>query len=275
MIPSATTVISAERREQTRQFLKDVWDYRELFLTFLQRDLKVRYKQTALGVVWVVLQPLFVTGAFALIFGGIAGMPTDGLPVVLFYFAANVPWSGFSRALTGAAMSIEGNAHLVTKVYFPRVVIPAAYVTGSYVDFAVGWLLLNIVAALMGHWHWLLLAMTPLLALIQGLTALGWGLALAALNARYRDVRNAVGFIVQMLMLATPVIYPASRLPAAVHPFLFLNPMAALIEAYRASLKGGPFDWPLLTLSLLTAGLYVALGFWYFRRQEAQMADIL
>jgi lipopolysaccharide transport system permease protein len=269
------TVISAAHTERVQQLAKDVWEYRELFYTFLERDLKVRYKQTVLGAVWVVLQPLFVTGMFSLIFGRIAKMPTDGLPIILFYFAANIPWGGFSRAVTGAAMSIEGNANLVTKVYFPRFVIPAAYVTGSYVDFAVGWIVLNIVAALMAHWHWQLLAITPLLMLIQGLFALGLGLGLAALNAQYRDVKNAVGFILQMMMLATPVIYPLSRLPAWAQEWAWLNPMAGVIDAYRVSLQGGLFDWQLLLFSLLSAAGYLAIGFWFFRRREARFADIL
>src|SRR5262245_13984166 len=114
---TATTIISAERHERFRQFLKDIWDYRELFLSFLVRDLKVRYKQTALGAVWVILQPLFTTMAYVLVFGKIAKMPTDGLPYALFYFAANVPWTAFSRELNGSALSIEGNAHLISKVY--------------------------------------------------------------------------------------------------------------------------------------------------------------
>jgi len=275
MIPSTITVISADRHERVRQLFTDVWEYRELFYTFLERDLKVRYKQTALGAIWVVLQPLFVTGMFSMIFGRIAKMPTDGLPIILFYFAANVPWGGFSRAVTGAAMSIESNANLVTKVYFPRMVIPAAYVTGSYVDFAVGWIVLNIVAALMGHWHWQLVAMTPLLMLIQGAFALGLGLALAALNAQYRDVKNAVGFIVSMMMLATPVIYPLSRLPQWARDWVWLNPMAAVIDAYRVSLQGGAYDWRLIGCSLLTAVCYLAAGFWFFRRREARFADVL
>ncbi|MCG3148393.1 MAG: hypothetical protein PCFJNLEI_01836 [Verrucomicrobiae bacterium] len=272
---SSITVISVERHERVRQLLSDVWAYRELFYTFLERDLKVRYKQTALGAIWVVLQPLFVTGMFSLIFGRIAKMPTDGLPIVLFYFAANVPWGGFSRAVTGAAMSIESNAGLVTKVYFPRMVIPAAYVSGSYVDFSVGWVVLNLVAVGMGHWHWQLVAITPLLLVIQGTFALGIGLALAALNAQYRDVKNAVGFLVSMMMLLTPVIYPLSRLPDWARAWAWLNPMTGVIDSYRTSLQGGPFNWLSLTLCFLAALVYLTVGFWFFRNRESRFADVL
>ena len=154
MLTSSTTVISAERHERLRQFLKDLWDYRELFYTFLERDIKVRYKQTALGAIWVILQPLVATGAYVLIFGKIARMPTDGLPYALFYFAATVPWSAFARELNGSALSIEGNAHLISKIYFPRVVVPFAVVTASLVDFLIGWGTLNIVGICMGYWSW-------------------------------------------------------------------------------------------------------------------------
>ena len=272
---STTTVISAERHERFRQFLKDLWDYRELFVTFLERDLKVRYKQTALGVLWVVLQPLAATGAYVLIFGKIAKMPTDGLPYVLFYFAANVPWTAFSRELTGSAMSVEGNAHLISKVYFPRVVVPLAVVCASLVDFLVGWAVLNVIAIWLGYWHWQLVALTPLLLLIQWATGLGLGLALAALNAQYRDVKQVIGFLVQLFMLATPVIYPLSRLPDWARQWIFINPMAAVVTTYRTCLTAGPFDWTLLTASALTAALYLFGGLWFFRARETRLADIL
>jgi lipopolysaccharide transport system permease protein len=270
-----TTVISAERHERLRQFLKDLWDYRELFYTFFERDIKVRYKQTALGVIWVVLQPLIATGAYTLIFGKIAKMPTGGLPYILFYFAATVPWSAFAREVTGSAMSMESNAALISKVYFPRVLVPAAVVSGSFVDFSIGWGILNIVALRLGYWHWQLVALTPLLLIIQWGMGFGIGLVLAALNAQYRDVKATIGFLVQLMMLATPVIYPLAKLPSAIQSFAFLNPMAAVIETYRFCLTGGPFDWQLLLLSLLSAACYFCFGFWFFRTREAKLVDIL
>ena len=275
MLTSSTTVISAERHERLRQFLKDLWDYRELFYTFLERDIKVRYKQTALGAIWVILQPLVATGAYVLIFGKIARMPTDGLPYALFYFAATVPWSAFARELNGSALSIEGNAHLISKIYFPRVVVPFAVVTASLVDFLIGWGTLNIVGICMGYWHWSILAITPLLLLIQWATGLGMGLVLAALNAQYRDVKHVVGFLVQIMMLATPVIYPLSRLPQWAQKIAFINPMAIVVESYRSCFKGGQFNWYLLTTSGLVALVYFVFGFWFFRKRENTLADIL
>ena len=275
MSTSATTVISAERHERLRQFLKDLWDYRELFYTFLERDVKIRYKQTALGIIWVILQPLFMMGAFSIIFGKIARMPSDGLPYALFYLGALVPWSTFATAVTGCAQSMEANAHLISKIYFPRLVVPGASVSRTFVDYAIAWAMLNIVAIVMGHWHWQLIAITPLLIIIQALTALGIGLVLAALNAQYRDVQHAIGFVVQIMMLATPVIYPVSKFPIALQPWLFLNPMVAIISAYRDALQGLSFRWILLIPSLAMAAIYLAGGIWFFRRREARLADIL
>jgi len=274
MSPPAT-IISAERHERIRQFLRDLWDYRELFWTFVERDVKVRYKQTALGVVWVVLQPLFMMGAFSIIFGKIAKMPTDGLPLPLFYLAALVPWNTFATALSQSALSMESNAQLISKVYFPRIVVPGGIICGSFVDFSIGWTLLNGVAIWLGHWHWQLVALTPLLLLIQAGTAMGVSLVLAMLNAQYRDVKHAVGFVVQVFMLATPVIYPLSKLPAWVQPWIFLNPMAVVVTTYRSLLQPVPLPWALIGLALLTALAYLAGGIWFFRRREAYLADIL
>ena len=275
MNTTTSTVISAERHERIRQFLRDLWDYRELFWTFVERDVKVRYKQTALGVVWVVLQPLFMMGAFSVIFGKIAKMPTDGLPLPLFYLAALVPWNTFATALSQSALSMESNAQLISKVYFPRIVVPGGIICGSFVDFAIGWTLLNGVALWLGHWHWQLVALTPVLLLIQACTAMGVSLVLAMLNAQYRDVKHAVGFVVQVFMLATPVIYPLSKLPAWAQSWIFLNPMAVVVTSYRSLLQPAPLPWALIGLALLTALAYLAGGIWFFRRREAYLADIL
>ena len=275
MSATTTIVISAERHERIRQFVRDLWDYRELFWTFVERDVKVRYKQTALGVVWVILQPLFMMGAFSIIFGKIAKMPTDGLPVPLFYLAALVPWNTFATALSQSALSMESNAHLISKVYFPRVVVPGGIICGSFVDFAIGWTLLNGVAIWLGHWHWQLVALTPLLLFMQGSTAFGVGLVLAMLNAQYRDVKHAVGFVVQIFMLATPVIYPLSKLPLWAQHWAFFNPMAVVVTTYRSVLQNAPVDWQFVGLALVVALAYLTGGLWFFRRREVFLADVL
>jgi lipopolysaccharide transport system permease protein len=246
-----------------------------LFWTFIERDIKVRYKQTALGVIWVVLQPLFITGAFSIIFGKIARMPTDGLPYELFYLGALVPWNTFATSVNQSALSMEANAQLISKVYFPRIVVPGGIICASVVDFIIGWVVLNAVALWLGYWHWQLIAITPILLFIQGAAALGIGSALAALNAQYRDVKHAINFLIQIMMLATPVIYPATRLPSWAQKWMFLNPMAGVVSTYRSALQGIPIDPLLIGLSLITALLSLVLGLWFFRVREARLVDVL
>jgi lipopolysaccharide transport system permease protein len=272
----SATIISAARGERLSQFLTDLWNYRELFLTFVERDLRVRYKQTALGVIWVVLQPLVMTGAFAIIFGRIGRMPTEEMHPLLFYFAALAPWTAFARAVTGAALSIESSANLVAKVYFPRLIVPAAVVLATFFDFLIGMTLLNLIAVFLGNWTASLLAITPLLMTIQACTALGIGVVLAAINAQYRDVKHAVHFIVQLLLLATPIIYPLSRLPQWAQQLAFINPMAAVVTTYRACLQpDAVFHWQLLGFSFITAFIYLWVGVWFFRKREKRLADVL
>jgi lipopolysaccharide transport system permease protein len=271
----STTVITAERSQQLHVFLKDLWTYRELFFTFVERDLRVRYKQTALGVVWVVLQPLVMTFAFAIIFGKIGKMSTDGMHPMLFYFAALVPWTAFSRAVSGAALSIEGSANLIAKVYFPRLAVPSAYVFASFFDFAIGLVLLNGVALWFGQWSLQLLALIPLLALIQAATALGIGVVLAVLNAQYRDIKHVVHFLVQLMLFCTPVIYPLSALPELAQKLAFLNPMAAVVTSYRACLQQAPLDFALISSSLVMSLIYAWVGIWFFRKRERRLADVL
>lgn len=272
---STTTIISAQRQDRLWQFIRDLWEYRELFWTFVERDIKVRYKQTALGVIWVILQPLFLMGAFSLIFGKVARMPTDGLTYSLFYLAALVPWNTFAVAVTQSSLSMESNAHLISKVYFPRIVVPGGVVCGSFVDFTIGWMVLNIVAGLQGHWSYSLLVLSPLLFIIQGCSALGIGLVLAALNAQYRDVKHAMGFLVQVMMLATPVIYPISKMPSSIQPWLFLNPIAIVVSTCRDILKGDCVRWSMLGLAFMMAVVYLVGGVWFFRKREQRLADVL
>ncbi len=274
-VVSRVTVISASRQERLSQFLWDLWLYRELFFTFVIRDLKVRYKQTALGIIWVILQPLLMSGAFSLIFGKIARMPTDGLPYALFYLGALVPWNTFAHALAQSALSMEANSQLISKVYFPRVVVPGAIACASLVDFCIGFAVLNALAALFGCWTWQLLAVSPVLLVAQYTFALGLGLVLAILNAQYRDVKHTVGFLVQVLMLATPVVYPVSRLPDVIRDWIFLNPMAVVVASYRTALKGMPVNVFLIILALLSAAVYLVAGLYFFKKREQRLVDIL
>jgi lipopolysaccharide transport system permease protein len=270
----ALTVISVDAGG-LRRSLSDLWRYRELCWTFAERDLKVRYKQTALGVSWVLLQPVAVAFAFTGIFGRLGRMPTDGLPHALFYLSALVPWSGFAAGFSSSATSMESNSHLISKVYFPRMILPFAMVLTSLLDFAIGWMLLNAVALSMGHWSFGLVAVTPVLLLVQAATALGLGLPLAALNAEYRDVKHAVPFLVQLGMLATPVIYPASSLPAWAQRWMFLNPLTGVVSGYRAALLGERVPFELIGACSAASIVYLIVGGWFFHRREASLADVL
>lgn len=271
----AITSIRAGKKDAFIRFFLDIWAYRDLFAAFLTRDIKIRYKQTVLGIIWVVAQPLVTAGAFALIFGGIANMPIGELPYTLFYIVALVPWTNFSSGLTGAASSMEASAGLISKVYFPRVVVPLASIIATLPDFLIGFAMINGLALYFGNWSpWLLICM-PLLQLMTMATSAGLGLFLAALNAQYRDVRYIVPFAVQLGMLATPIIYPMSKIPDWLQHILYLNPMAGVISVYRWAVGGALPDWNLVLGNALFAGLYLALGCVFFRWREGRLVDVL
>jgi lipopolysaccharide transport system permease protein len=271
------TEIHAHSRESLRHLLQDLWAYRDLFITFVERDLKVRYKQTFLGVTWVLLYPLLFSGIFAIIFGHVAKMPKNDprIPYWIFYFAALVPWQCFANGLSQAASSLEGNSGLISKIYFPRIIVPASVLLGTVVDFAIGWIVFNVAAAYFGLWTWKFILFTPILLLLQLLTALGAGLILSVLNAQYRDVRYVVPFLIQLAMFLTPVIYPVSRLPEWLMWGVWINPMAGIIETYRALLSGDYIPYEILALNgCVTVGLFMS-GIWIFQRRTQRIIDIL
>ncbi|MCC7518159.1 MAG: ABC transporter permease [Verrucomicrobiae bacterium] len=275
------TVVSADVRVRFLQYLRDLWHYRDLFRALIERDVKVRYKQTALGVMWVILQPLFMAGAFSLIFGRVVQMPSAGLPYSIFYLAALIPWTCFSNGLSQAAGSMEGSAGLISKVYFPRLIVPSAMVLGTVVDFAIGWLLFNGLAIYRGFWTWWFIPFTPVLLVLQLFAAMGIGLVLAALNAQYRDVRYVTPFLLQAGMLCTPVIYPLERLLSTrfteqLGVLIYLNPMAGVIETYRALCFSASYvPWKLLAGNSVTTAALLAFGIWFFRRREQAIVDLL
>lgn len=281
--PSALpeTAISAEAHVRFLQYLRDLWQYRDLFRALIERDIKVRYKQTALGVAWVVIQPLFMAGAYSIIFGRVVQMPSAGLPYSIFYLAALIPWTCFSNSLSQAAGSMEGSAGLISKVYFPRLIVPSAMVLGTVVDFGIGWIMFNALAIYRGFWTWWFIPFTPLLLVLQLGTAMGIGLVLAALNAQYRDIRYVTPFLIQAGMLATPVIYPMERLLATrftkpLGVFVHLNPMAGVIETYRALCFSAAYvPWKLLACNFATAAVLLTFGIWFFRRREQKIVDLL
>jgi lipopolysaccharide transport system permease protein len=257
--------------------LRELWRFRELVYFLALRDIKVRYKQTALGVAWVLLQPLLAMGIFSIVFGQIARLPSEGVPYPLFVIAGLVPWFYFANATAGASGSIVGNTQLISKVYFPRLVIPVAAVLANLVDLAIGLLLEVALLTYFGvHLTPRLVLVAPLVLLVV-LTALGVSVWLSALDVQYRDVRYAVPFFIQVWLFATPIVYPASEVPDRWRAFVGLNPMAGVIEGFRWALlgSGGAFPGQLLALSVLLVGLALGTGLLYFRRMERTFADVI
>jgi lipopolysaccharide transport system permease protein len=257
--------------------LRELWEYRELLYFLAWRDIKIRYKQTALGAAWAVLQPLLTMLIFALFFGRLAGMPSDGVPYPLFAFAALVPWTFFANGLTQSSNSLVGSANLIKKVYFPRLVVPISVVLGGLPDFALSFLVLLGLMLYYGIFPPLaLLIWLPLLLLLALVTALGCGLWLSALNVKYRDVRYIVGFLTQIWMFATPVVYPASLLSGRWRLIYSINPMVGVVEGFRwALLRNSSAPWTTMLVSTTTALLILVTGTFYFRRMEKTFADIV
>jgi lipopolysaccharide transport system permease protein len=256
--------------------LREVWMYRELLYFFVWRDLKVRYKQTLIGVAWVVLQPLMSMGAFTLFFGKLAKLPSDGLPYPVFYFAALAPWTYFSTALSKTTNIVVGSQSLITKVYFPRLILPISGVVSGLVDLAISFVVLLALVLKYGlrpgaHAMWL-----PFLVLLSLATALGVGLWLSALNALYRDVGYVLPFVVQFWMLASPVAYPSSLVPAKWQWLYGLNPMAGVIEGFRWSLTGhGQPPNELMLASSLAVMVILVGGLMFFQGMEDTVADLV
>jgi lipopolysaccharide transport system permease protein len=255
--------------------LRELWRFRELVYFLALRDIKVRYKQTALGVAWVLLQPLLAMGIFSIVFGQ-RGLAANGVPYPLFVVSGLVPWFYFSNATSGASGSVVGNTQLISKVYFPRLAIPLAAVLANLVDLSIGLLLELVLLVVFGvgfGWHLLVL---PVLVALIVLTALGVSVWLSALDVQYRDVRYAVPFLVQVWLFATPVIYSTGDVPERWRPLLALNPMTGVIEAFRWSLLGVG-DPPVSGLlgSVVIVAILLSTGLLYFRRMERTFADVI
>lgn len=256
--------------------IRELWAYRELVYFLAWRDVKVRYKQTALGVLWAVLQPLFTMVVFTLLFGQLAKIPTDGLPGPVFYFAALVPWIYFSSTVSNAGMSLVANSTLLTKIYFPRIILPAAAAVSNLMDFLISSVfLLGFVLYYGMPLGWSLL-LWPLLVALVTLLSFSLGTIFAALNVKYRDIKYALPFFIQLLMFATPIIYPASMIPERFRWLLALNPLSGIVEAFRYSVAPvrAP-DWNLVALSVGASVVLFAAGVVYFRSTEKAMADLV
>lgn len=256
--------------------LKDLWEYRELLYFLIWRDIKVRYKQTVIGAAWAIIQPLMTMVVFSIFLGGLAKVPSDGIPYPVFSFAALVPWTFFANGLTQSANSLVGNANLIKKVYFPRLVIPIASVLSGVLDFALAFLVLIGIMLVYGILPTANILWFPVFLLLALVTSLGAGLWLSALNVEFRDVRHAVPFLVQIWFFSTPIVYPASLLPEPWRTLYGANPMTGVIEGFRWTLLGNaPPPGPVTAVSALVALALLVTGAFYFRRMERTFADVV
>jgi lipopolysaccharide transport system permease protein len=268
-------VIEPGRTE--KNYWSDLWRFRELFYILAWRDISVRYKQTAIGVIWAILRPFLAMIIFTVVFGRIAKMPSNGVPYPILVFAAMLPWQFFANSLSEASNSLVVNTNLVSKVYFPRLIIPAGAVITGLVDLLISAALLG---ALMIWFHftpdWRLLTL-PLFTLLAFLAALGPGLFLTALNVKYRDFRYVIPFVVQFGLFISPVGFSSDVIPADWRLTYSLNPIVGVIDGYRWAICRGasPFYWPGFALSMLVVTLFLVLGVWYFRSTEKTFADVI
>jgi lipopolysaccharide transport system permease protein len=280
-IESATTdAAEVLRIEPSRGFVRlrlaELWAYRELLYFLTWRDVKVRYKQTALGAAWAIIQPVFTMVVFSIFFGRLAKMPSDGIPYPIFAYAALVPWIFFGKGLTQCANSLVGSANLIKKVYFPRLIVPIATILSEAVDFTLAFSVLVVMMLFHGIVPTSNIVWLPALLLLAFTTALGVGLWLAALNVQYRDVRYVVPFIVQIWMFATPIAYPSSLLSEPWRTLFAINPMVGVVEGFRWALLGtNTRPGLMVVLSTVAAIVILVGGVVNFRRTERSFADVV
>jgi lipopolysaccharide transport system permease protein len=270
----ATTLLIRPSRGLSALNLRDLWHYRELAFFLMWRDISVRYKQTVLGAAWAIIQPFMTMVVFSVFFGRLGKIPSDGLPYPLFAFCALIPWQLFSNSLSEAGNSLVANQALVTKVYFPRLVIPIGATLAGLLDFAIAFVVLLAMMAYYGHAPTAAVWTLPLFVLLAIVTALGVGLWLSALNVQYRDVRYTIPFLTQFWLFATPIAYPSSLVPERWRALLGLNPMAGVVEGFRWALLGsGHAPQALLAVSVLVSVAVLVSGLFHFRRMERTFAD--
>jgi lipopolysaccharide transport system permease protein len=274
-IPTDFLIVIEPKRGWVGLDLQEVWRYRELLYFLALREIQLRYKQTVLGAAWAILQPLLAMVVFTLIFSKVAKIPSDGVPYAVFSYCALVPWTYFANALSLSGNSLVGSANLISKVYFPRLIIPGASILAGTLDFGIAFLVLLGMMLYYGiapDWGVLLV---PVLLLMTMGVALGVGLWLSAMNVQYRYVRYAIPFVIQLWMFATPIVYPLSLVPERYRSLVALNPMAGIIEGYRAAMLGRPFQWDALAMAAVLCVLLLVTGAFYFRRVEKTFADVI
>ena len=274
-LPAEPLIVIQPSKKWNLLSLNEIWAYRELLFFLTWRDVKVRYKQTALGAAWAILQPLFMMIIFTIFFGRLAAVDSAGVPYPLFALAGLVPWTFFANAITASGNSLVGSANLITKVYFPRLIVPAAAMLAGLVDFMLAFLILCV---LMIYYRVALttqILFLPVLIIMTALFSLAVGTWMSALNVKYRDVRFALPFLIQLWLFVSSVILPSTSVPQKWRWLLMLNPMSGIIEGYRAALLGLPFDWPALGAAFVLTIAVLLYAIYAFGRVERSFADII
>jgi lipopolysaccharide transport system permease protein len=255
---------------------KELWKYRELFAFLIWRDIKIRYKQTVLGGLWAVIQPFLAMVVFTLFFGKLAKMPSDGIPYPIFSYTAMIAWTYFANAIAGSGNSLVSNTNMISKVYFPRIIVPVAPCLAGLLDFTISFVVL---IGMMLYFHvypTAMIVILPLLVFLILLTASGIGMILSALNVRYRDIKYTIPFLIQLWMFASPIVYPASMVPEKYRLLYSLNPMAGVIEGFRSVLLGTvAFPATMVAVSVGMSSLIFLVGLFYFKQMERYFADII
>jgi lipopolysaccharide transport system permease protein len=269
------TTISAQAGISIKDLLIELWNYRSLIWAFTLRDLKVKYFQTLFGPLWVVLTPLITVGVMTFIFGLMIKVPSDGLPYIIFYIVAIVPWIAFTSVLYATMSSLEAHGSLLNKIYFPRLVIGASYAVNAAIDFLVGFITAGLLALYFGILSPQFLLAMPALLFIQMAWGLGLGFLLAPFNAQFRDVKLIVPLIVQLYYFASPIVYPTSLAPEWIQWLYRVNPLASVITAYRSLLNGTPLDWANLVYAFVFSTAVLFYGAYVFMRKERAMVDVL
>lgn len=255
---------------------RELRQYRDLFYFLVVRDIKVKYKQTVLGGLWAIIQPFFSMIVFTLFFGKLAKIPSDGIPYPIFSYSAMVAWTYFATSITGAGNSVVGETNLITKVYFPRLIIPMTPALAGLLDFSIAFTVLIGMMFYYQIYPTFLIILVPLLVVLMMLTASGIGMILAALNAKYRDIRYTIPFLVQLWMFASPIVYPASLVPEKYRLIYALNPMTGVVEGFRSVLLGTtPFPVSIVLISSIVSLILFASGLFYFKQMERYFADII
>jgi lipopolysaccharide transport system permease protein len=273
--PTPVIIIKPKRGWQLIDF-KELSEYKGLFYFLILRDLKIRYKQTILGAGWAIIQPFFTMIVFSLFFGKLAKMPSDNIPYPVFSYSALVIWTYFSNSLSTSANSLVGNTELISKVYFPRIIVPNTPIFAGLVDFIISLIILFIMMFFYGMAPTPYVIFFPFLTILTMMIASGMGMWLAALNAQYRDIKYTVPFMIQLWMFVSPVVYPASMVPEKFRLWYALNPMAGVVEGFRSILLGTiPFPFKMVTISTVIATLLLITGAMYFRRMERTFADVI